>query len=207
MRTPFLLLVLLLAAACAGKTDVAAKPPPPWQKVIREPDRQRLAGLWSAWTRSLGEAEKAGMMPKVAALGTMAVPDAARAAAFPAPGAYRCRTVTLGIRAGGMESAPVPAMTTAPFAPCSIAPRDGVLWLEQPTGPRRIGGRLFPDGDRMVFLGSQALAGEMGIMPYGADGQRDQVGVLRAHGDNRWRLELPWPMWQSNLTLMEIVPA
>jgi hypothetical protein len=59
----------------------------------------------------------------------------------------------------------------------------------------------------MVFLGTTALAGEMGIMPYGADPERDAVGALRAVAADQWRLELPWPAWQANLALVEILPG
>lgn len=204
-----LILALALLAAAGPLAAKTQKPPPPWQKVILEPDRKRLAGLWSAWTRGLAEADKAGMRPQLAGLGDVVVPDAAKPAPPPPPGAYRCRTITLGIREGSTAAAPasVPAMTMGSEGACSISRKAGLLWFEQSDGPRRVGGRLYDDDERMVFLGSQALAGEMGLMAYGADGQRDQVGVLRGVGERRWRLELPWPMWQSNMVVIEIVPA
>jgi hypothetical protein len=58
----------------------------------------------------------------------------------------------------------------------------------------------------MVFLGAPALRGEMWVMPYGADPERNAVGALRALGPQQWRLELPWPTWQSNLDLVELTP-
>lgn len=204
-----LALAFALFAAAGPVVAKTQKPPPPWQKVILEPDRKRLAGLWNAWTRGLAEADKAGMRPQLAGLGDLVVPDAAKPASAPPPGAYRCRTITLGIREGSTAaaSASVPAMTMGNEGACTISRKGGLLWFEQSDGPRRVGGKLFDDDERMVFLGSQALAGEMGLMAYGADGQRDQVGVLRAVGERRWRLELPWPMWQSNMVVIEIVPA
>jgi hypothetical protein len=203
-----LLAINLLVASCGGHDDAqtaSAKPPPPWQKVIREPDRKRLAGLWSAWTRSLNEAENAGMAPRVAALGDMAVADAAHPGPVPTAGNFQCRRVKLGQRDDGTNREPGPAMTAMATAPCTITERGGLLWFEQASGGQRIAGTLYPDGDRQVFLGSMALAGETGVRPYGADGDRDQVGVLRNIGEGRWRLELPWPMWQSNLDVIEIV--
>lgn len=212
MRSRLALLTLptLLLGGCGGAAEPAAAsaepPPPAWQQVIRERDRKRLAGLWSAWTHSMKQVALAGQGKTVAALGGMAVAEAGRAGPLPAQGLYRCQTVKLGTRgAAPAAGGPVPIMSKPPAVPCAITERGGLLWFEQTGGAQRIGGRLFPDGDRMVFLGSLALAGEMGIMAYGADGERDQVGVLRSIGNGRWRLELPWPMWQANLAIIEIV--
>jgi hypothetical protein len=213
MRRAAVLALLLLAA------DAGFAAPPTWQTVIDAPDRKRLAKLWQAWTRALADADRAGQAAALTALGPAVVPDAAtmnRNASdpmtppigdpLPGPGAYRCRMINLGARADGVAT-PVPVMVGAtPFAPCRIEMRDDGLWFEQDSGPvQRLGGRLYADGARMVFLGTTALAGEMGVMAYGVDPQRNAVGALRAIGDGRWRLELPWPNWQSNLGIVEIV--
>lgn len=205
-----LLAVLLPLAACGGSGSLPGSASAStlrsqsWQENITEDDRKRLAGLWSAWTRSLNEAARAGQGDAVAALGDLSVPDAAHGGPPPAPGNYRCRSIKLGVRDEGTPRPNAPAMDASAVLPCTISAKGGLLWLEQGTGPQRIGGTLYPDGDRMIFLGSKALAGEMGVMAYGSDASRDQVGVLRALGDKRWRLELPWPMWQSNLEVIEI---
>lgn len=213
MRAAIAFFALLLPITEAGASDRPAGSPSPramrslsWQEQISEPDRKRLAGLWSAWTRSLNEAGSAGLGSDVAALGAMAVPEAALAASPPPPGAYRCRSVKLGNRGEGRAITASALDVDAPV-PCTITAKGSLLWLEQAGGAQRVGGTLYPDGDRMIFLGSKALKGEVGLMAYGSDASRDQVGVLRAFGDQRWRLELPWPMWQSNLEIIEIVPA
>lgn len=205
---PFLLLVLasaLLAGAVAASTarasDLADQS---WQKQIRERDRKRLAGLWGAWSHALGQVRDAGAAGAVAALGPVGVATAVQPGPLPVPGQYRCRTLKLGSRAA-VTATPVPVIVAAPFQPCTITARDGLMWFEQTSGAQRIAGRLYPDGDRLVFLGSLALAGEPGVMRYGADDDRDQVGVVRGLGPGHWRLELPWPMWQSNLAIVEIV--
>lgn len=207
-RLAMLAVPTLLFGSCGATAAPAAAsaeaPPPAWQQVIRERDRKRLAGLWSAWTRSLKQVALAGKGPHVAALGGMAAADAADNGPLPTPGDYHCRTVKLGSRHDMPPVSLHPAMSDPVAGSCSIIQRDGLLWFEQGAGAQRVGGRLFPDGDRMVFLGSLALAGEMGVRPYGADAERDQVGVLRSIGDGRWRLELPWPMWQANLAIIEI---
>jgi hypothetical protein len=130
------------------------------------------------------------------------VADAANPGPLPVPGDYQCRTLKLGVRSDAPPLAPALAMSDA--VPCRISARGSLLWFEQLSGPQRIGGMLYPDDDRQVFLGSKSLAGEMRMMAYAADAARDQVGVLRALGPGRWRLELPWPNWQSNLEVIEI---
>lgn len=229
MKRAVWLAIVLLAA----QPVLAA--PKTWQTQITAADRKRLARLWEAWTRSLADADAAGQGAAVTALGPAAVADAATmnrdasdpmtpkvAGTLPGVGAYRCRMITLGARAETMVprtgarnvgarvenvAARGGAIVGAtPFTPCRIEARGDGLWFEQDAGPaQRLGGRLYADGARQVFLGTTALAGEMGIMAYGADPQRNAVGALRAMGDGHWRLELPWPNWQSNLGIVEIV--
>lgn len=205
-RSPFLFAFMLGLSACGGAMPGVAsasdRRAQSWQEQISEPDRKRLAGLWSAWTKSLNQAMAAGAASSLAAAGPMAVADAAKPGAMPVPGDYQCRMLKLGIRSDAPAAAPAVAMA-AP-APCRISTRDGLLWFEQLDGAQRVGGTLYADDDRMVFLGSKSLAGEMRVMAYGADAARDQVGVLRPLGAGQWRLELPWPNWQSNLEVIEI---
>ncbi len=191
------------ALGVASPSDLRAQS---WQEQITAPDRKRLAGLWAAWTRSLNQAMEAGGGPALAAAGPMAVADAEKSSAvaphWPTPGDYQCRSLKLGVRSDAPAGAP--AMAMAEPAACRISARGTLLWFEQLSGPQRVGGTLYADGDRMVFLGAKSLAGEMRVMAYGSDGARDQVGVLRSLGSGRWRLELPWPNWQSNLEVIEI---
>jgi len=211
-RTAFLAALLSLTA-CGGvgfgpkPASAASLRTMSWQENIRDTDRKRLAALWGAWTRSLNQAVSAGQGDALAALGPLAVADAGRAGPPPPPGNYRCRSIKLGVRDEGAPRPDAPAMSVSEIFPCVITAKAGLSWFEQTAGAQRIGGTLYADGDRMIFLGSMALADEMGVMAYGADASRDQVGVLHAIGEGRWRLELPWPMWQSNLEIIEIVPG
>ena len=207
----------LVAALLLAWGLPAAAAPSHWRQDITAPDRKRLAKLWEAWTRALGEAQAAGQGAAVAALGPVVVPDAATinygdadarpAGPLPVAGQYKCRMINLGQRAGGARAPAAAVVDTGALLPCRIEARGKGLWFQQNAGAQRLGGRLFADGDRQVFLGTTALAGEMAGLPYGADPQRDAVGVLRATAPQRWRLELPWPNWQSNLTIIEISPA
>ncbi len=194
--------VLLGGCASNGRSAAGFRPPPAWQTVIREDDRGRLAGLFAAWSKALGQARDAGDGKALAAYGDLVVADAVKPGALPGPGQYRCRTLQIGVQDGAAPAAA--AFSVAPVQRCVIAQKAGALWFEQTDGAQRIAGTLYGDDDRLVFLGSLALRGEAGMMHYGDDGDRNQVGVLRPLGVGRWRLELPWPAWQSNLVIVEI---
>lgn len=194
------------AMVCAVLLAAPALPKPPpanWQEAIRADDRKRLAGLWRAWARALGNVHREGA--DLAGLGPLVDHAAGLDGAAPPPGSYRCRLVRLGRG----EDAPsgMPVVGALPAGPCTVRVDGDQLWFEQQAGAQRVAGRLWHDGQRLVFLGSMALAGEAGVMAYGSDPARDQVGVLTSLGPNHWRLELPWPKWQSDLCLVEITPA
>ncbi|KPF73516.1 hypothetical protein IP88_09200 [alpha proteobacterium AAP81b] len=190
-----------LCLALAAPAFAAPPPDASWQALIRPDDRKRLTGLWRAWTRAVGEVHQEGA--DLDALGALGDPGAARAGLPPPPGRYRCRLVRLG--RGDAAPSGMPVVGELPGGACTVTAVDGGLWFEQLEGPQRVAGKLWADGERQVFLGSIKLAGEAGVMAYGDDRARDQVGVLRAIGEGRWRLELPWPRWQSDLCLVEIV--
>ena len=59
----------------------------------------------------------------------------------------------------------------------------------------------------MVFLGSMAWASEPPANSYGQRPERDMVAVLERIENRRWRLVIPWPQYESNLDLLDIVPA
>lgn len=206
------LLPLLLAVALMAAPAKASEPQR-WQAAATPADRHRLARLWEAWTRSLAQVQTAGQGGALAALGGAVIPDAAALNADPAdratvaskgplpiPGNYQCRTIHLG-----QKDFPAPAgvvQATEPV-PCTIEQRGATLWFES-DGARRLIGRLYADGDRLVLLGTTSLAGEMGTVAYGADPDRDAIGALRALAPGKWRLELPWPHWQSTLDVIEM---
>jgi hypothetical protein len=215
IRGARLVVALVLTLASAAPLQ-AAKPARSWQATATPADRKRLARLWEAWTHALAEVETSGQTAELTALGSVAVPDAATMHAntadrlatpakgpLPLPGNYLCRTIRLGQNGGTATAA---RMQVGDAVPCRIEARGVTLWFEQEAGANRLAGQLFPDADRMVFLGAPALRGEMWVMPYGADPERNAVGALRALGPQQWRLELPWPTWQSNLDLVELAP-
>lgn len=210
-RSVLLLALVLLAGASAQAQPAATS----WQGRIQPDDRARMAGLWRAWTRSLAEIDAAGGAAALAALGPVGIPpveplpgrrETIVAGQSPAPGAYRCRIIRMGARDDGWPRDGVLPLQTSEWGACRIAAEsgEGRLDFSMTEGEQQLSGRLWPDGDRMVFLGALALAAESGQRAYGDDPDRDHLGVLRALKPGQWRLELPWPRWQSNLLLVEI---
>ena len=91
---------------------------------------------------------------------------------------------------------------------CRIEATPRGLKFSKQTGSQRPGGLLFPENDRqMVMLGSLALAEEPPANSYGQRPDRDLIAVLERIGERRWRLVIPWPQAESNLDLIELVPA
>ena len=91
---------------------------------------------------------------------------------------------------------------------CRIEQTSAGLKFSKLTGSQRPSGLLFPEDDRhMVLLGSMALASEPPANSYGQRPDRDLVASLERIGERRWRLVIPWPQAESNLDLIELVPA
>ena len=57
-----------------------------------------------------------------------------------------------------------------------------------------------------MFLGTLVLGDETRAMQYGRDQDRDLAGWVERIGDNRWRLILPYPHFESTLDVIELVP-
>lgn len=209
------LLASALLAACA--TPPPPPPPPPagpsasggavlsdWRGVITAADRDRYQRRDAAWTLALQQAKRQPGSGDLASLGDLIDPGAARASATPPVGNYRCRTVKLGSQGGEQGLGYV---VYGWFA-CRIEQTPAGLKFSKLTGSQRPSGLLFPENDRhMLFLGSMALASEPAARSYGLRPDRDMVAVLERIGERRWRLAGPWPANESNLDLIELVPA
>lgn len=192
MKAPLALALLLVAFPVAAD-------PPPWRQAITEPDRKRLALLWKAWSLAKSQTVDAGHAAEWQKLGDLADPSLSAPGGPPQAGPYRCRRVKLGARTPGM-----PVMVLAGARPCRIEAAGEFLRLIVDAGAQRTAGLLYPDGERMIYLGAVSLGSEGGMFAYRRDAERDQVGVLHRIGAQRWRLELPFPKWESTLDLIEI---
>lgn len=209
---------LLAAAAALALAACAATPAPPappgspgsgpvlrdWRGVVTAFDRDRYERLDAAWTLALEQARRQRGSGDLRGLGDLIVPDAQRPSVAPPAGDYRCRTVKLGSQGGEQGLGYV---VYGWFA-CRIEQTPNGLKFVKLTGSQRPAGLLFPEDDRrMVLLGSMALASEPAANSYGQRPDRDLVAVLERIGERRWRLVVPWPQNESNLDLIELVPA
>ena len=201
----------LTLTACAA---TPAPPPPPsgaggavlrdWRSIITVADRDRYQRRDAAWSLALQQARRQTGSGDLRSLGDLIVADADRPSVTPPAGDYRCRTVKLGSPGG---EGGLGYVVYGWFA-CRIEQTPNGLKFSKSTGSQRPSGLLFPENDRqMVMLGSMALASEPAANSYGRRPDRDLVAVLERIGERRWRLIIPWPQNESNLDLIELVPA
>lgn len=206
-----LLLALPLALALAGCTTsrevvappTAERPSDGWRTLATEDDHRRLRRWRDAWVEALAKARAAGHGDAIAREGALLDPDAALAGARPPPGDYRCRTIKLGAqsprRADFTASAPLH---------CRVRAEGSRLHFSRLDGVQRPIGVLFPEnGRRLVFLGTLQLGDEALALRYSRDTERDMAGVVERVGENRWRLVLPYPHFESMLDVIELVPS
>jgi hypothetical protein len=175
---------------------------PDWRRLATPSDRDRLRRWRDAWTTAL-PAARAADAPAIAAQGALFAPDRALDEATPPAGSYRCRVFKLGSASGGTID-----YIAYPWFACRIADEGDMTTLYKETGSQRPVGVLLPDGPaRTVFLGTLMLGDERAPLQYGQDRDRDMAGFVERVGDRRWRLVLPWPRYESQLDIIELVPA
>ncbi|MBW8302424.1 MAG: DUF4893 domain-containing protein, partial [Brevundimonas sp.] len=175
-----------------------------WRGIVTAADRARYNRLDAAWSLALQQARRQRGSGDLASTGDLIDPDAGRPSVAPPPGDYRCRTVKLGSQ--GSEDGL--GHVVYGWFDCRIEQTPNGLKFLKRTGSQRPAGLLFPENDRqMVLLGSMALAEEPPANSYGQRPDRDLIAVLERIGEARWRLVLPWPQYESNLDLIELIPA
>jgi hypothetical protein len=174
-----------------------------WHRVATESDRKRLRDWRQTFVAAIDAARKSGHSAEIAREGVLLDPDAALGGGPIPNGAYRCRVIKVGAKSQGMlDYVAYPAFT------CSIAAQRDLQQLAKLNGSQRQFGLIFP-GDllRQVFLGTLVLGDETRALQYGQDDSRDVVGYVERIGPNRWRLFMPSPHFESQLDVMELVPA
>jgi hypothetical protein len=200
MRLPLIALALVLPA-CATTPQAAAPAASP--APLTSNDRQRLRNWRAAFSAGLAQARASGNAEAIAREGALLQPDAALGGGIP-NGSYRCRMIKLGSRGRGF-----PTFTAYPAFTCRIAASGSSRQtFSKLTGSQRQVGTIHPhDGLRSLFLGTLVLGDEQRAMPYGRDAERDLAGWVERIGDNRWRLVLPYPAFESLTDVVELVPA
>jgi hypothetical protein len=208
----------LIALALLGGCETKPKLPPgvrpvvevepplksnAWKQVATQADEDRLARIESAWQQALTEAGKS-FGAELRKEGELLKPRSALPRPAPTPGSYNCRLIKLG------QASPKTRAYES-FKPffCYVEVEGDLLTIVKQTGSQRPAGRLWEDDDanRLVFLGSLALANEEQPLAYGDDPKRDMAGVLERIGPFRWRLVIPWPQSSSKLDVFELTPV
>lgn len=174
-----------------------------WKRVVTQTDMDRVKGWRSAFISALADARAKGSGPEIAREGLLLDPDAALDGAAPAPGVYRCRVIKLGAKQPGLLG-----YVAYPAFSCTIADEGKVQSFTKTSGSQRPVGLIFPgDGPRRIFLGTLVLGDEKRALDYGDDPMRDMAGAVERVGENRWRLLLPYPNYESIMDVIELVPA
>jgi hypothetical protein len=196
-----------LALACGGcsmmrLSNAVVQPAHDWRAVATEADRNRLRDWRGAFTAALAAANRSGHAAEIAKEGPLLKPDAAIGGPIP-DGTYRCRVIKLGAKSGGMLD-----YIAYPYFSCRIQQKRELQSFAKLNGSQRQVGIIFPhDQLRSVFLGTLTLGDEARATPYGVDPDRDVVGYVERIGEARWRLVMPYPHFESQLDVMELVPA
>jgi hypothetical protein len=173
-----------------------------WRAIASATDRGRLRDWRSTFVKAVAAARRANA-GEVEREGVLLQPDAALGGGPIPNGMYRCRVIKLGAKSQGLlDHVSYPAFS------CRITPEHGLQKFRKLSGSQRQVGIIFPgDPLRQVFLGTLALGDELGALQYGLDETRSVAGFVERIGPNRWRLIMPQPHYESQLDVMELVPA
>ena len=205
MRAAVPIALVIAASACntiTQPTQMVSQPALAWRDLASRNDEQRLRDWRKTFVEAVAAARKGGHAMEVAAEGALLDPDAAIGGPIP-NGDYNCRLIKLGAKGQGMLD-----FVAYPAFRCRVSAEGRLQKFAKLTGSQRQVGLLFPsDAMREVFLGSLALGDEQGAMQYGQDEMRNVVGYVERIGANRWRLIMPKPHFESQMDVMELVPA
>ena len=212
-RIPMISMVTLgLALGACGtvsSTPPAAGDPPPgevagtWRATATDQDQLRIRNWFSSWKAALADARAKGFGKDIDREGVLLEPLAALPNPHLPAGDYRCRTIKLGTQGHGTLG-----FVAYGWFRCRVASEQGLMSLTKLSGSQRPVGLVFPDSlTRQVFLGTLELGDEKIPISYDTDRMRDMAGIVERIGDNRWRLALPAPAYESLLDVIELVPA
>ncbi|HEX6741819.1 MAG TPA: DUF4893 domain-containing protein [Sphingomicrobium sp.] len=205
MKRLFLASLLVLAGCGVVRSSAGMVPEwtRDWRQVATESDRKRLRDWRKSFAAALAAARASGHGADIAREGVLLDPDAALGGGPVPNGQYACRVIKLGAKTPGL----LDYVSYPPFV-CRIEQERDLQGFAKLTGSQRPVGLIFP-GDlmRQVFLGTLVLGDEREARQYGQDQTRDVAGYVERIGPNRWRLVLPAPAFESQLDVIELVPA
>lgn len=174
-----------------------------WRAVATQSDRARLRDWRSAFTSALAAARASGHADDIAREGVLLQPDAALGGGPIPNGMYRCRVIKVGAKSQGMLD-----YVAYPYFRCRVQQERQLQGFAKLTGSQRQVGLILPgDPMRQVFLGTLMLGDEDRAMQYGVDPERDVAAFVERIEPERWRMVMPSPHFESQLDVMELVPA
>lgn len=187
---------LLLAAALTPMASALACQVPDAAPVTPF-DGDRMTGFETARSRGLAEALVAENADDRELVSALFAPGETSISQIP-DGDYRCRTIKLG----GL----LPLTAYGYFA-CAIS--DDGSRIDKLTGSQRFSGDLLPSDGGGLFYWGALHYGDEAPMDYDAEAERSQVGCLyKVSGKPvRYRLELPFPRFESTHDVIELVPV
>lgn len=207
MRAALPLAALLACSSCSVIEQPSGLIPrwtTAWKQVATEDDRQRLVDWRTTFVNALDAAAKAGHSAEIAREGTLLDPDAQLLAAGIPNGIYRCRVIKIGTK----PDTSGPVYLDGPPGLCRVKQNRDLQRFNKFGGQQRYVGLIFPsDSVREVFLGTLVLGDETRALQYGQDQLRDVAGFVEHIGPQRWRIVLPKPHFDSQLDVIELVPA
>lgn len=203
---PLALLALAASAACTAVGQppaVVQQPQRDWRVAATGNDRSRLREWRPIFMRALQAARAAGHGAEIDREGVLLAPDAALGGGPIPAGEYRCRTVKLGAKSeGALNYVAYPAFR------CRVSSAGPLQSFAKLSGSQRPVGLIYPgDHLRQVFLGTLVLGDEARAMRYGRDRERDVAGYVEKVGPRRWRLIMPRPHFESQMDVIELIPA
>jgi hypothetical protein len=173
-----------------------------WQDVATQFDQQRLARLGEAKQKALAEAQAGTGSGDASAIRSVLSPASHAPSAGELTGAWRCRTIKLG----GIT----PYVVYSWFN-CRISNRGGGLYFAKTSGSQRTNGFLYPGEGGLIYLGASSVTGEP-PHAYSGNGASagaratpdDQIGILTMIDGRHARLEMPFPVQESTLDVIEL---
>ncbi len=197
MRALKVVVVAAGAALFAGAANAG------WQDTASQFDQQRLSRLDEARTKAMGEAEHGAPAGDLSIIHSLIDPAAQGTNIEALLGGWRCRTIKLG----GVT----PDVIYSWFR-CRISLKGGHPYLEKLTGSQHTNGYLYPNGDgSFVYLGASSVTGEP-RHAYSGNGATegapvtpdDQIGLLSQIGPGHLRMEMPYPLLESTMDVLEL---
>jgi len=195
-----MLKTVLCAATLACATTAAQAG---WQDTASQFDQERLGRLDEARAKALGEAQAGASQADLSIIHAALNPAAQSTSVSSLLGNWQCRTIKLG----GIT----PDVIYAWFR-CRISMKGGGPYLEKLTGSQVTNGYLYPNGDgSFVYLGASSVVGEPRHAYSGSGATAgapvtpdDQIGLLSVIGSGHARLEMPYPLQESTMDVLEL---